>query len=69
MNADNLDLLTESALLRELSLRGVRAVPQVSFAVSYKGHYVGEYFADILVEGVLVVELKCVERLTREHMA
>jgi GxxExxY protein len=30
---------------------------------------VGEYFADVLVEDVLVVELKCVERLGNEHMA
>jgi GxxExxY protein len=30
---------------------------------------VGNYFADLLVEGVLVVELKCAERLTGEHMA
>jgi GxxExxY protein len=28
---------------------------------------VGEYFADILVEDVLVIELKCVERLANEH--
>ena len=35
----------------------------------YKGPYVGEYFADILVEDVLVIELKCVERLANEHTA
>ena len=35
----------------------------------YKDHCVGEYFADILVEDVLVVELKCVERLANEHTA
>ena len=29
-------------------------------SVSYKGQYVGEYVADILVEDALVVELKCV---------
>jgi GxxExxY protein len=29
----------------------------------------GEYFADLLVEDVLVVELKCAERLAGEHMA
>ena len=29
----------------------------------------GEYFADVLVEDVLMVELKCVERLGSEHMA
>jgi hypothetical protein len=30
---------------------------------------VGEYFADILVEDALVLELKCVERLAGEHTA
>ena len=29
----------------------------------------GEYFADILVEDVLVVELKCVDCLANEHTA
>jgi len=28
-----------------------------------------EYNFDILVEGVLVIELKCVERLANKHMA
>lgn len=30
---------------------------------------VGDYFADILVEDALVIELKCVDRLTNEHTA
>jgi hypothetical protein len=34
-----------------------------------KGDSVGEYFADILVEDEIVIELKCVERLVGEHMA
>ena len=29
----------------------------------------GEYFVDILVEDVLMLELKCVERLANEHVA
>ena len=29
----------------------------------------GEYFADIIVENVLVIELKCAERLSNEHPA
>ncbi len=59
----------ERALLKEFSLRGIRATAQVSFAVTYKGHSVGEYFADIVVEDVLVVELKCADRLANEHTA
>ena len=59
----------QRALLRELSLRGIQATAEASFTVTYKGHSVGEYFADILVEDVLVVELKCAERLASEHTA
>jgi GxxExxY protein len=55
--------------MRELSLRGIRAAGQVSFSVMYKGRCVGDYVADLLVERVLVVELKCVERLGNEQMA
>jgi GxxExxY protein len=43
--------------------------PQVSFTVNYKGQCVGVYYADILVEDVLVIELKCVECLAKEHIA
>jgi GxxExxY protein len=64
-----LEKVYERALLKELSLRGMRATAQASFAVNYEGHSVGEYFADILVEDVLVIELKCVESLAKEHIA
>src|ERR1039457_2445914 len=69
LGAGFLEKVYERALLRELGLRGIRAAGQASFAVTYKGAAVGEFFADILVEDVLVVELKCVERLGNEHMA
>ena len=69
LGAGFLEKVYERALLRELAVRGIAAVPQASFAVIYKGQAVGEYFADILVEDVLVVELKCVERLANEHTA
>jgi GxxExxY protein len=69
LGAGFLEKVYERALLRELGLRGIRTITQASFAVTYKGHHVGEYFADLLVEDVLVVELKCVERLTNEHTA
>ncbi len=35
----------------------------------YKGECVGEYFADIVVENEVVLELKCAERLAKEHTA
>jgi len=69
LGAGFLEKVYERALLRELALGGTRASAQVSLTVTYKGHPVGEYFADILVEDKLVVELKCVDRLANEHTA
>jgi GxxExxY protein len=64
-----LEKVYERALIMELGLRGLRAVGQAPLAVSYKGCVVGEYFADIVVEDLVVVELKCVERLGDLHAA
>lgn len=69
LGAGFLEKVYERALSKELKLRGMRAATQPSFSVRYKGELVGEYYADILVEDALVVELKCAERLTSEHMA
>jgi GxxExxY protein len=52
-----------------LRFEPVNAKPQVSFPVCYKGRYVGEYVADLVVEERVIVELKCVDRLGNEHLA
>ena len=40
LGAGFLEKVYQRALLRELSLRGIRAATEVSFAVTYKGHAV-----------------------------
>ena len=69
LGAGFLEKVYERALLRELALRGVNARPQMSFPVCYKGQYVGEYVADLVIGEQLIVELKCVDRLGDEHLA
>jgi GxxExxY protein len=69
LGAGFLEKVYQRALLTELSLRGIRAAAEVSFVIAYKGHSVGEYYSDLLVEDVLVVELKCAERLANQHVA
>ena len=64
-----LEKVYERALLTELRHRGIKAIAQAPVVVFYKGEQVGEYFADILVEDVLIVELKCTEALANEHLA
>jgi GxxExxY protein len=69
LGAGFLEKIYERALLLELGIRGIRSSAQASLSVTYKGRPVGDYFADILVENVLVIEIKCVERLANEHTA
>jgi GxxExxY protein len=69
LGAGFLEKVYRRALIRELSLRGIRATGEASLSVMYKGQSVGDYFADVLVEDALVVELKCAERLSNEHTA
>jgi GxxExxY protein len=69
LGAGFLEKIYERALLKELELRGLRSNAQKPVAVAYKGHAVGEYFADIVVEDVLLIELKCVDRFANEHTA
>ncbi len=64
-----LEKVYQRALLTELRLRGICATAEAAFVVTYKGQPVGKYFADLLVEDVLVIELKCAERLSNEHTA
>ncbi|HXK06130.1 MAG TPA: GxxExxY protein [Verrucomicrobiae bacterium] len=69
LGAGFLEKVYERAMIRELGLRGLSAKPHVSFPVCYKGQYVGEYVADLVVEEKVIVELKCVDRFANEHLA
>jgi GxxExxY protein len=64
-----LEKVYHRALVRELTLRSLPVRSEVPFPVQYKGQHVGDYLADIVVDGRLVVELKCAESLSNEHMA
>ena len=41
---------------------GISVREQVSFLVNYKGKIIGKYFADLVVEGRILVEVKAHER-------
>jgi GxxExxY protein len=69
LGAGFLEKVYERALSRELGLRGLTVAPQVAYPVVYKGQPVGEYVADLLVDDCVLVELKCVDRFSNEHVA
>lgn len=64
-----LESVYEKALLLALNHKGLSAVAQQPLRVSFRGESVGEFFADILVEGKVLVELKAVKALSPEHQA
>jgi GxxExxY protein len=59
----------EHALLHELRKSGMQVVPQHPLRVTYDGVVVGEFFADLLVQDTVLVELKAVSMLNNEHLA
>jgi GxxExxY protein len=64
-----LEKVYERALAQECGSRGLRVRTQVRYRILYKGRLVGDYFADLLVEERVVVELKCAEEFSRVHIA
>ena len=69
LGAGFLEKVYENALSHELRKAGLLVQQQHGMTVSYDGVVVGEYAADILVEGVLLVELKAVKELNDAHLA
>jgi GxxExxY protein len=59
-----------ACLLHELRKQGLRVENQVQLPVVYDGVTIDlGYRMDLVVEGLVVVELKCVEELSRVHQA
>ena len=69
LGAGFLERVYEQALLIELRASELEVESQIPLAVYYKGNEIAKYVADILVNGKVLVELKCVDRLTSDHMA
>jgi GxxExxY protein len=64
-----LEKVYENSLVHELRKAGLIAEPQKEISVYYDGVLVGDYCADIVVEGIVLVELKAVKALDEIHKA
>jgi GxxExxY protein len=69
LGAGFLEKVYEKALLVELIDRGLKAENQVPVKVTYKGKEVGEYYADIVVENKVILEIKSIDSLQKIHEA
>lgn len=64
-----LEKVYEYALAYELRTRGLPVAQQRGVVVRYSGIVVGEYAADLVVDGSVIVELKAVRALDNIHRA
>ena len=64
-----LEKVYEKALLVELRNVGLSAYSQKPIEVYYCGEHVGSYFADIVVEDLIILELKTGDSLSLEYEA
>ena len=64
-----LEKVYQNAMIIELNAMNIKCEKQVPINVYYKGKRVGEYYADIMVENKVIVELKAAEGIIIEHEA
>ncbi len=64
-----LEKVYENALMIEFKKEGIPAVSQSAIKVFYEGEVIGEYFADILVDNKVIVEIKAAKRFAEENEA
>jgi len=62
-----LEKVYENALAIELKEQGLSVRQQQPVQVFYKGHLVGDYVADLILEDKVIVELKAVKLLDKVH--
>lgn len=62
-----LEKVYENALAHELSQIGISVSQQQPLEVRYKGTVVGHYIADIIVEGIVIVEIKAIKNIDLSH--
>ncbi|MES2131501.1 MAG: GxxExxY protein [Bacteroidota bacterium] len=64
-----LEKVYQNAMVMELEERGFKVEAQKKILVHYRETVVGEYYADILVNDTIILELKSCELLVPEHEA
>jgi GxxExxY protein len=64
-----LESVYKNALFIAIKEKGLKIEAEKRFEVIFRGQKIGLYIADLIVEGKIIVELKCCESLLGEHQA
>ena len=69
LGAGFLESVYHNALVIALSKADIAIETQKPFTVCFEGYIVGKFYADLVVGGTIVVELKAIRALVPEHSA
>lgn len=69
LGAGFLEKVYENSMLIELRSKGIQVAQQVPFKITYKGAIVGDYYADLIVESKVLLEIKSVRAIDKAHVA
>ena len=64
-----LERVYKNALYKELKSRGFKCSTEQHIPVYYQGEIVGDYYADIIVNDIIIIELKAIKQIQPEHEA
>lgn len=64
-----LEKVYENALMVSFEENNIDARQQFPIKVTFHGHVVGDYFADILVDDSVILELKAQDSISKAHRA
>ncbi len=63
-----LEVVYRKALVHELTLRAMLVEQERRFELTYKGAPIGHYVCDLLVDSLVIVELKAIDQLAQSHV-
>jgi GxxExxY protein len=69
LGAGFLELVYKKALVIALTEKKLNVESEKRFEVIFRGQKIGLYIADLIVEGTVIIELKCCDQLLPEHQA
>jgi len=64
-----LEKIYENALMIEFRKEDIPACPQFPIKVFYEHEMIGEYYADVIVDNKVILEIKATSGLAKEHEA
>lgn len=64
-----LENIYKNALFIAIKQKGLNVTTEKTFEVIFRDHKIGKYIADLIIENLIIVELKCCKSLLPEHQA